>query len=94
MMDLKNAKDHPMRVLLTEGEKHLYAASPEIMVGFIGAGGCLVTYEDEHNLTFAALDNDGLNALKEAYENYAAAPGQYNAQEVVDIVKDLFGLGD
>lgn len=71
-IDLTRVHDHPVNLLL-KTDVHVDAAF------------FLSKFEASHDRTFAALDNDTLNALYEAYESNDAA-------EVMSIVADLLGL--
>jgi len=70
--DLTTVRDHPAAILANE------AKDPAGSVH-------LLMYEVDHNVTFAALDNDALAAVREAYE---FAP----QSDLASAVCDLLGL--
>lgn len=73
--DLTTVRDHPAAILANE------AKDPAGSVH-------LLLYEVHHNVTFAALDNDALAAVREAYERDDLA----SLLEFRSAVCDLLGL--
>lgn len=88
--DLKNIYDHPAVLLDAEAER---LSLPEVHGGTITyppvvreAAALLRSYEREHNVTFAALKNDTLERVREAYlrETRPTNPTGLTAQEYDD----------
>ena len=92
MTNLHMANDHPS-ALLSNTELYSEAA-------------LLRTYEDEHDVTFAALDNDTLNAIREVYNRELPVTDEDDFILVVEreefdrlsemeaLIADLLGLED
>lgn len=81
--DLTTARDHPAALL--DAAANPYPAS------------ILWKYERDNGVTFAALDNDALAAVREAYARMQEAPrnsGDRNLARIdlADAVADLLGL--
>lgn len=93
--DLKTIYDHPANVIrdwLVELPTS-HAERP----GGIRAAEVLRSHEAEEDVTFAALDNKTLTAVREAYERQTNAEGMeaYDAAvDLVSAVRDLLGLDD
>lgn len=79
MQNLKNIYDHPA-VLLRHYGNPAHADH-------------LTKYEEEHGVTFVALDNETLARVQEAYDNYGKH-GDAGRQEFRSAVADLLGLDD
>jgi selenocysteine lyase/cysteine desulfurase len=89
--DLTKVQDHPATVLRTEATTHSITSSV-----YITGAETLESYEKEHGVTFAALDNDALEAVREAHEAFHNADSadsyQVAATSLADAVRDLLGL--
>jgi len=97
--DLTTVKDHPATLL----RKHYAPIQASLgndteAVIYTSAGNALSNYEQVNNVTFAALDNDALTAVREAYERVVNSNPGYlrdNAEiDLTDAVRDLLGLAD
>lgn len=99
--DLTTVRDHPANLL--DGMRDVLvgvlpsAAGSRLAIEMMGtAGSYLRDYEKEKGVTFTALDNDGLDRVREAwdglYSNYE--DGQVSTSEFVSAVGDLLGLED
>lgn len=73
--DLKTAKDHPANILRDNHTEY-------------GAAEDLRDYEEANDVTFAALDNQTLQRIREAYE------GVIDDEALIAAVRDLLGLDD
>lgn len=88
--DLTKVFDHPARIIdewvgsLPRGVEH------QEIAGGIRAREVLESHEKEHNVTFAALDNDAWVAVKEEYDRYVN--GYSHALGAA--INDLLGLED
>lgn len=88
--DLKAVPDHPVNVL-REGMKTWD------YIPFSGPATVIRTYEKEHDVTFAALDNVTLEMVRKEYEEFLTGAGDINyigGQGLADAVRDLLGLDD
>lgn len=94
--DLTKVQDHPAELLLRKAaqDRHERLGTEVARQGIKSAAETLRKHEQEHGVTFAALDNETLARVAETYDLYARQPGQYKAYEVCDAVRDLLGLGD
>lgn len=94
--DLTTVYDHPANVI---GEWLADLPTPHAeRPGGIRAAEVLRAHERENNVTFAALDNATLAAVKETYEAGESATGLVDvstAHSVLrSVVADLLGLDD
>lgn len=80
MTDLTTRRDHPSAILDKGGRT---AAAARLRV-----------HEQEFGVTFAALDNDALTAVREAYEAKRANPSDNLGGDLADAIRDLLGLDD
>jgi hypothetical protein len=95
--DLNTVKDHPATLL-----RDFYApqhATPGVVQAYQTAATALTGYEQVNNVTFAALDNDTLAAVRGSYAQAQEAPvGSHIYTEALrDLyraVGDLLGLDD
>lgn len=88
MIDLKTSETHPVLVLRTVGNRHDTAE-------YNGAASLLEAYETAREVTFAALDNDTLAAIREEYAAMQDATQQVAdriARDIVGLVRDLLHL--
>lgn len=86
MQDLTNAHDHPLKVLAKNWED----LSEEERRSVVYSQNVLDDYEEGHNVTFVALDNDTLGDLVDAYNG-----GEIEELEAfIRITRDLLGLDD
>jgi len=88
--DLTTVKDHPATLL----RKHYAPIQASLgndteAVIYTSAGNALSNYEQVNNVTFAALDNDALSAVREAYETAADTP--FGSEKEADALRDLYG---
>lgn len=88
-MDYRAANDHPINVLNANAAEAFKISGPEAEYGraYSTAATRLYGYELENDVTFAALDNETLRALVDAYENE-------DEWLVKRLVGDLLGLND
>lgn len=106
-LDLTRVKDHPSRVLdriTYDGPKGESETQTQFALRLVRAANieeaatALASYEGEHNVTFAALDNDALAAVREAYAAGEDATGIVDVstahQALRDAVNALLGLDD
>lgn len=89
--DLARVNDHPAAVLERQ-------ANVTQMVAHTAAE-ALREYEQEKKVTFAALDNDTLAIVRQAYENVQMLPSGLTAymasqRELNQAIGDLLGLED
>lgn len=94
--DLKTVYDHPARVLNT------YAADAYARDGDTSARGNaystaatrLLGYELENGITFAALDNETLDAVRAAWQQVTSGEGNQGLAmaDLVGEIRDLLGL--
>lgn len=97
--DLTTVKDHPATLL----RKHYAPIQASLgndteAVVYTSAGNALNNYEQVNNVTFAALDNEALAAVREAYAEAEDLPfGAQRHQALDDLaaaVRDLLGLAN
>lgn len=85
--DLSQVNDHPAKILADRaaqfGDMSLHDAAE-----------LLYKYERSEGVVFAALDKNGLDILLHAYSMHTDNPHHYRCGDVIDAVRDLFGLGD
>lgn len=102
--DLTAIYDHPAVLLrdhYNESTKTLQVTRPSLHenmdadpVTVQDAINVLRQYEAEHKITFTALDNDTLTALREVYEQARLGSG-YDGQRLIEVyglIGDLLGL--
>ena len=108
MIDLHSVKDHPATVvenLNTTGPRPGVWTNAKTQL--LSAAADLRTYEMHHDVTFAALDNDTLEAIREVYDrepDLAGMSGEFHEDltrvelerlyELESLVSDLLGLED
>jgi len=86
-LDLTTVNDHPATLLT-----HRYYDG-NTQAAFHMAAAVLERHETEHNVTFAALDNDALAAVREAYDDlYPENDPPRAARAVADLVSALNSL--
>lgn len=89
--DLLTVHDHPVNVL-REGMKAWD------YIPFSGPATVIRTYEKEHDVTFAALDNDALQEVREAYNTFLDAQDGYipprGGSDLANAISALLGLDD
>lgn len=100
-LDLKTVNDHPA-TLLERGFPKPDPDNDKDLFGFVGASvaahwvgeaaRALRTYETHHNVTFAALDNDALAQVREAYDGLYSADPLRADLAVGDLVSALCSL--
>jgi len=86
--DLSTVTDHPARIITDNFKPEFHAPADYLRA-----------HEDEHQVTFAALDNVTLAGVREAYEQVAAAPlhsldRERALETLYSYVGDLLGLND
>ncbi len=99
-MDLKNAPDHPAKILTKAVEG--YGPTSATRIGHIVAAHALRAHEDMENVTFAALDDEDLDNVRTDYTNLREALLHHNnepaiwlaADNLADSIRDLLGLDD
>jgi len=97
--DLTTVKDHPATLLREHyAPQQVAIGNIDDADGLVIAGRVLNDYERVNNVTFAALDNDALAAVREAYTEVEGLPfGAQRHQALDDLaaaVRDLLGLAD
>lgn len=101
-MDLSKAYDHPVQVLrkYLESVNRAEAFSAELKkLSAQDACQVLEAYEKEHDVTFAALDNETLAALKEAYwrdadPDFDESLSERRRMDIENAIDRLLGLED
>lgn len=97
MTNLKKANDHPSAILRHAGPQQAVVA---VKTGYAIAAAALQTYEREHDVTFAALSDEGLADLQVVWQAYRLTPTNDRSSrvqsllQIADIVGDLLGLDD
>lgn len=96
--DLRTQRDHPAALLQAEADR---LSRPEVHRGTIThpgewsrAADLLRQHEAMHQVTFAALDNDTLARVREAYEHPHETSAFRAGDDLADAVRDLLGLDD
>lgn len=91
--DLTKVQDHPTALLRKAAEEsHYLKGTPVAQSAFKAAADTLKEHEKENGVTFAALDNEALARVAEAYETYrddVEHPGV-----LASAIADLLGLDD
>lgn len=90
-IDLSAVRDHPARIIRE------YAGDFVEEVTINGAAAHLEAYEAREGVTFAALDNDALEEVREEYakvRDLACDMNYFGAQRLADAVNSLLGLDD
>lgn len=94
--DLTTVRDHPA-TLLRKVAEDVVTMSATRRHGMKDAAEVLDLHENLNGVTFAALDNDALAAVREAYAEFLTGEGDYQyigGGPLADAVRDLLGLAD
>jgi hypothetical protein len=98
-VDLTAVKDRPATLLRIAADNLVRVPMPAedsaLARGLHVAAATLDSHEREHGVTFAALDNDALEAVRDAYE--ALKTGVVTVDKADDLlaaVQGLLGLGE
>jgi len=99
--DLTKVQDHPATLIEAASKVHGDHLSAKFTEGFHAAGNYLRGVETGRGVTFAALDNDALEAVREAYKvsveakrvGYTHLALQADA-DLRSAIGDLLGLND
>lgn len=97
--DLTKVNDHPVTLLRKHAEEHHRRLNhPALAAAVESAAETLRAHEQEHGVTFAALDNEALSRVAEAYERVSTSGPGYKQDfaevDLADAIRDLLGLGD
>ena len=94
--DLKAVKDHPAQIL-HDRDPSLIRDDGKDLGSVRYAANILWAHESNNNVTFAALDNDAIKAVREAYEQIAACDGYVSwlrLQALMSAIDGLLGMGE
>lgn len=95
--DLRIVRDHPVN-LLTDWYAP-QAAGPQGERAFLDTARVLRSYEEKNAVTFAALDNDALDQVREAFSNlhngaWSEQSDWSKAMQLAEAVSALLGMDD
>jgi hypothetical protein len=93
--DLTAVHDHPAVLLDREAVTFAAEGATITVESFRRSATRLRSYEQDHGVTFAALDNDALAYVRHTYD--AATSRMSTGEDVADFVgavRDLLGLGE
>ena len=89
--DLNTVKDHPAQIL-NDRDASLTTDDGRMPDDLEYAANVLRAYESNNNVTFAALDNDALAVLRDAYEGVVNQQGYISRERVSALLSAIDGL--